>query len=101
MRTYNRIVRRWAAIFMLVLFASLNAVDGISCPDGCTHTENGSSSLSTSSSDGVCLLCTGGVARPALEDVSPGLPVSASVVKSPAIGPTDGSTNPPERPPRS
>jgi hypothetical protein len=35
--TYNREVRRFAAILVLVMFASLNAIDGICCPDGCTH----------------------------------------------------------------
>ena len=28
---------------MLILFASLNAIDGICCPDGCTHEQSSTS----------------------------------------------------------
>jgi hypothetical protein len=31
-------VRRLVAATLFVLFASLNAIDGICCPDGCTTT---------------------------------------------------------------
>ena len=33
----NELVRRLLAAAILILFASLNAIDGICCPDGCTH----------------------------------------------------------------
>ena len=36
-RDDNQFVRRLLAAVMLALFASLNAIDGICCPDGCTH----------------------------------------------------------------
>ena len=32
---------------MLILFASLNAIDGICCPDGCTHEEESTSQQHT------------------------------------------------------
>jgi hypothetical protein len=54
---HNRQVRKFAAILMLVIFASLNAIDGICCPDGCTHEEEASSTTSLSQSgDGICVL---------------------------------------------
>jgi hypothetical protein len=47
---------------MLVLFASLNAIDGICYPDGCTHEQASTSQHSDrESSDGSCVLCVGGV----------------------------------------
>jgi hypothetical protein len=47
---------------MLIVFASLNAIDGICCPDGCTHEEASTSQHDDrESSDGSCVLCLGGV----------------------------------------
>jgi hypothetical protein len=43
----NQRVRRFAAVMVLMIFASLNAIDGICCPDGCTHEEEQSSRPTT------------------------------------------------------
>jgi hypothetical protein len=90
------------AAAMLVLFASLNAIDGICCPDGCTHEQASTSQHhDRESSDGSCVLCLGGV-----ESAVPHTP-SASVTvtnRFAALLPTlhlDAPTNPPDHPPRS
>jgi hypothetical protein len=36
-RLYNGEVRRLAAVIVTTVFALPNAMDGIGCPDGCTH----------------------------------------------------------------
>ena len=95
-------MRRFAAILMLVIFASLNAIDGICCPDGCTHEEEASSSPSLpQGGEGICVLCVGGLNSPAPEDLSPGVPVVAVVARIAATSPHDVPPDPPEHPPRS
>jgi hypothetical protein len=47
---------------MLILFASLNAIDGICCPDGCTHEQPSASQHHEGQSpEGTCVLCVGGI----------------------------------------
>ena len=100
--TYNRQVRRFAAVLMLVIFASLNAIDGICCPDGCTHEEETSSTRSPpEGSEGICVLCGGGLSSPVAEDLSPGVPVVSVIGRTPAANPHDVPPTPPEHPPRS
>ena len=61
---------------MLVLFASLNAIDGICCPDGCTHEQASTSQQhDRESSDGSCVLCLGGV-----ESAVPQTPSASGIV---------------------
>ena len=86
---------------MLVLFASLNAIDGICCPDGCTHEEASTSQHNQESSDGACVLCLGGV-----ESAVPPVPSGCSIVTN-CIAPSlythhlDAPSDPPDHPPRS
>lgn len=99
--TYNRRVRRFVAALMLVMFASLTAIDGICCPDGCTHGEEAPSTPSTAQvREGVCVLCVGGLSNPALEAVSPGVPVITVVSGVAVTNPGDVPPDPPEHPPR-
>jgi len=49
-------------VAILVVFASLNAIDGICCPDGCTRQrESASQQQSDHSGDGSCMLCLGSI----------------------------------------
>jgi hypothetical protein len=60
---------------MLVTFRSLTGIDGICCPDGCTHEEEASSTTSLpQGGDGICVFCVGGLSSPVPEDLSPGVP---------------------------
>ena len=95
-------MRRLAAAMMLVLFASLNAIDGICCPDGCTHEQASTSQHNDrESSDGSCALCLGGVEPTGLQ------PPSASGTVTNRFAPPlfthhlDAPTDPPDHPPRS
>jgi hypothetical protein len=95
-------VRRLVAAAIVVLFASLNAVDGICCPDGCTHEQASTSQHNDrESSDGSCVLCLGGV-----ESGDPQT-LSASDIVSDRFTPLlltrhlDAPTDPPDHPPRS
>ena len=94
-------MRRLVAAAMLVLFASLNAVDGICCPDGCTHEQASASQHSDrESSDGSCVLCLGGVESAAPQT----LPASGIVTDrfTPLLLTRypDAPTEPPDHPPR-
>ena len=87
---------------MLVLFASLNAIDGVCCPDGCTHEQSSASQRhDRQSSDASCALCLGGV-----ESAVPHTP-SASVTVTNRFAtllrtlPLDAPTDPLDHPPRS
>ena len=95
-------MRRVVAATLVVLFASLNAVDGICCPDGCTH-DQASTSLHNDreSSEGSCVLCLGGV-----ESSAPQTPSAAGTVID-RFAPLvitrhlDAPTEPADHPPRS
>jgi hypothetical protein len=94
-------VRRLVAAAMLVLFASLNAIDGICCPDGCTDEEASTSQHNQESSDGACVLCRGGV-----ESAVPLVPSGCGIVTN-RFAPSlhthhlDAPSDPPDHPPRS
>jgi hypothetical protein len=87
---------------MFALFASLNAIDGICCPDGCTHEQASiSQHHDRESSDGGCVLCLGGV-----ESASPHTPSASVTVTNRFAGllltlHLDAPTDPPDHPPRS
>jgi hypothetical protein len=85
---------------MLVVFAFLNAIDGICCPDGCTHEETASSAPTGRSADGVCVLCTGGLQGPVLEDPAPAAIMRYDVTRVAVADPHDVPPDPPEHPPR-
>ena len=96
------VVRRLVAAALVMLFGFLNAIDGICCPDGCTHEEASTSQHNDrESSDGSCVLCLGGV-----ESAAPRTP-SASGVVTDRFTPLlltlhlDAPTEPPDHPPRS
>jgi hypothetical protein len=87
---------------MLTLFASLNAIDGICCPDGCTHEQSSTSQHDDrQSSDGACVLCVGGV-----ESSIVLTPLRSAILTNrialPLFTPhLDAPTDPPDHPPRS
>jgi hypothetical protein len=94
-------VRRFAAVLLMVLFASLNAIDGICCPDGCTHEQEASSDRTRPDpADGMCVLCVGGVDNSTPESLSPGAFMVAEVVRVATASPDDVPPEPPDQPPR-
>jgi hypothetical protein len=100
-RTYNRNVRRFATVLLMVLFASLNAIDGICCPDGCRHQrQTFSDSSSPQPSSGMCVLCVGGVDSAPLGRLSPGPFIVSEITRSVIVNPSDVRPAPPDHPPR-
>jgi hypothetical protein len=99
---HNHCVKRLLAAAMLTLFASLNAIDGICCPDGCTHDPPSTSQhQERQSSDGTCVLCAGGVESSVVPS-----PLPSAIVTSPIALPhftrrLDAPADPPDHPPRS
>ena len=95
-------MRRLVAAAIVVLFASLNAVDGICCPDGCTHEQASTSQHNDrESSDGSCVLCLGGV-----ESADPQTPSASGIVTDRftrllLARHLDAPAEPPDHPPRS
>ena len=95
-------MRRFLALAILVVFASLNAIDGICCPDGCTHEQATTSQhRDREPSDSNCVLCLGGV-----ESAVPQAPSVSGVVTNRFAPPLfthhlDAPTDPPDHPPRS
>jgi hypothetical protein len=90
------------AATLVVLFASLNAVDGECCPDGCTHEPASTSPHNDrQSSEGSCVLCLGGV-----ESAVPQTSSAAGIVTdrfTPLVltRHLDAPTEPADHPPRS
>jgi len=97
--SHNRIVRKFLAAAILIVFASLNALDGICCPDGCTHLRE-STSQADHSGDGSCLLCLGSVvsARGPMLTASDLLTIRAG--HPPLRSHADAFSHPPDHPPR-
>ena len=97
----NHVVRRLLAVAILVVFASLNAIDGICCPDGCTHErESTSQQHGDHSGDGSCMLCLGGIDSAAAPTLAPAGIVTTRVGHSPFEPHLDELANPPDHPPR-
>jgi hypothetical protein len=87
---------------MLILFASLNAIDGICCPDGCTHEQpSPSQHHGRQSSDGTCVLCVGGVESSIALARSPSATVASRIALPLFTHHLDAPTDPPDHPPRS
>jgi hypothetical protein len=87
---------------MLILFASLNAIDGICCPDGCTHEQSRTSQPhERQSSDGTCVLCIGGVEASIALAPLPSPVVTSRIALPLFTHHLDAPTDPPDHPPRS
>lgn len=87
---------------MLVLFASLNAMDGFWCPDGCTREHQSLSQQDTQeSTEGICVLCLGGADSSARQELSPCDIVTDRAGLPPLAHLLDAPSDPPEHPPRS
>jgi hypothetical protein len=98
----NQCVRRLVAATMFVLFASLNAIDGICCPDGCTHEQASTSQRhDRESSDGSCVLCLGGIESAASHTPPASVTVANRVAGLVLTLHLDAPTDPPDHPPRS
>ena len=68
----NQLVRKFLAVAILVVFASLNAIDGICCPDGCTHErESTPQQRGDHAGDGSCMLCLGGIDSTGAPELTP------------------------------
>ena len=97
----NEFVRRLLALLMLVLFASLNAMDGVCCPDGCTHEQQSPPERHTPDAAGTCMLCLGGVDSSVRQDLSPCGIVTDGVEPPSLAHHLDAPSDPVEHPPRS
>jgi hypothetical protein len=96
----NQVVRRLLAVAILIVFASLNAIDGICCPDGCTHERESTSQQGDHAGDGSCMLCLGGIDSAAAPALTPsGIPTTR-VGRPPLTSHLDAPANPPDHPPR-
>jgi hypothetical protein len=90
------------AAALVVLFASLNAIDGICCPDGCTHEQaSPSPQHDRDSSDGTCVLCLGGVESAVPQTTSAPAIVTNRFTPLLLARQLDAPTEPPDHPPRS
>jgi hypothetical protein len=99
---HNQCVRRLLAAAMLILFASLNAIDGICCPDGCTHEQSSTPQPhERQSSDGTCVLCVGGVESSIALAQLPSPIVTSRIALPLFTHHLDAPTDPPDHPPRS
>jgi hypothetical protein len=98
----NQWVRRLLAAVMLALFASLSAIDGVCCPDGCRHEQpSPSQSDSHDGADGICVLCLGGVDSSVRQDLSHCDVVTDSIRLPPLVRHLDAPADTIEHPPRS
>jgi hypothetical protein len=94
-------VRRFLAAAMLILFASLNAIDGVCCPDGCTREQPSTSQHhDRQSSDGTCALCVGGVESGIVLAPLPSGKVTNRIALPLFTHHLDAPADPPDHPPR-
>jgi hypothetical protein len=99
---YNRSVRRLLATVVLVVFASLNAMDGVCCPDGCTQEQQSPAQQHTpQSTGGICVLCLGGVDSAVPQELSPFGTVTDRIGLPRIAHHLDAPSDPLEHPPRS
>ena len=94
-------MRRFLAVAILVVFASLNAIDGICCPDGCTHEREATSQQhGDDAGDGSCMLCLGGIDSPVAPVLTPSGMPTTRIAHAPLRSHIDALANPPDHPPR-
>jgi hypothetical protein len=94
-------VRKLLAGVVLVLFASLTGLDGVCCPDDCTHERPvPSQTRSQDATDGICLLCLGGVDSTVQQDLSARIVVTGGIERPPFAQHADAPSTPVEHPPR-
>jgi hypothetical protein len=93
-------VQRLVAALVLVIFASLSAIDGVCCPDGCTNEAQNTSPEQHAPDEGVCMLCTGGVTFSVPDVLGPAIDRSADAAALLVPRPKDGTALPPDHPPR-
>ena len=87
---------------MLIVFASLNAIDGICCPVGCTLGQASTSQhADRQSSDGACVLCVGGVESSVVLAPLPSAILTNRIALPLFAHHLDAPTDPPDHPPRS
>jgi hypothetical protein len=88
-------------VTILVVFASLNAIDAICCPDGCTHErESASEQQGDHAGDGSCMLCLGGIDAVAAPALTPAGLLTTRIGHARLRSPLDALANPPDHPPR-
>ena len=95
-------MRKLMATVLLVLFASLNAVDGVCCPDGCNDDRQSDAPRhDPESTNGICVLCLGGVDSAVPQALLPCGIVADRVGPPPFAHHVDVPADPLEHPPRS
>ena len=97
----NQVVRKFLAVAILVVFASLNAIDGICCPDGCTHErESTPQQHADHAGDGSCMLCLGGIDSTGAPELTPSGMLTTRIGHARLRSHVDALANPPDHPPR-
>jgi hypothetical protein len=93
-------VGRLLATAILLVFA-LNAIDGICCPDGCTH-DNQSTVQQHGDLGGAgsCMLCLGGTDSAGAPVLTPSGVLATRIGHPPLRSHLDADANPPAHPPR-
>jgi hypothetical protein len=87
-------VRPLVAVVVMLVFASLIAIDGICCPRSIAQRPD------QHSSDGSCMLCLGGIDSAAAPALSPSGIVTNRIGLPPLSSHLNALTKPPEHPPR-
>ena len=101
-RAYNLTVRRLLAAAIFIIFVSLNAIDGICCPDGCTHElQSPSQQHNPEQTGGICVLCLGGVDSSVRQPLLPPNSITDHVGLPPPVQHIDVPLDPLDHPPRS
>ena len=95
-------MRRSLAAAVLAVFASLNAIDGICCPDGCTDgRESTSQQQGGDAGDASCMLCLGGIDPAAAPVLTPAGVLTTRIEHASLRSHLDALADPPDHPPRS
>jgi len=93
-------VRRLLIAAVLVVLTSLNVMDGVACPDGCTHDERSSTTPASSTADRSCIFCLGGVDTVIQQALCSGRLVTRGVAIPQPRAHLDAPPDPLDHPPR-